>query len=79
MQVVTEVPSRERVADAWVDHASWALGVHPLDRKEAEKDAAARGVPTKFNENGDPMIRSASHFKKLYRAYGLIDKQSYYG
>lgn len=67
-----------RSGDAWADTASWALGVHPLDRLEAEKDASARGVPTQFNENGDPVITSASHFKKLYRAYGMHDKRAYY-
>lgn len=77
-KVVAERPPRERVANAWVDHASWAMGVHPLDRLEAEKDAAACGVPTQFNENGDPMITGAAHFKKLYRALGAHDKQAYY-
>lgn len=78
MRVVAQSPPRERVADAWVDHASWAMGVHPMDRKAAEADAAARGVPTQFNEDGDPIIRNASHFKRLYRAYGMHDKQAYY-
>lgn len=67
-----------RSGDPWTDHESWAMGVHPLDREEAMRVAREGGVPTHYNEDGNPIITSASHQRKLMRLLGMHNKQSYY-
>ncbi|HOK67210.1 MAG TPA: hypothetical protein PK054_12610 [Anaerohalosphaeraceae bacterium] len=57
---------------------SVAVGVHPSQREEAMREAAAMGVPTEFNENGDAIFRSAKHRKAFCRAFGFYDKNGGY-
>lgn len=68
----------KQCADAWVNHQSMALGVHPLDRKAWMDDAKARGVPTYFNEDGNPEFRRSGDKKKYRKAYKIHDKLAYY-
>ena len=76
--VVSSLPPRERAVDPWTNHVSWAAGVHPDDRETAMKDAAAKGVTTHFDEDGNPHFTSAKHQRRFCRAYGMVNKQSYY-
>lgn len=56
---------------------SYAMGVHPKQARNAEREAAARGVPTKYTDGGLPIITSVSHQKKLAKLYGLLPKRHY--
>ena len=71
-----EIAPRER-ADAWVNHESVAMGCHPDDRELFMRDAKEKGVPTYFNERGNPEFRSKAHWDKYRRACGFVDKQGY--
>jgi hypothetical protein len=59
--------------DPWVDHASLALMVHPLDIKAYEKDAVERGVPTSFRDDGCPKFTSPSHQRRYCQEYGYVN------
>jgi hypothetical protein len=58
---------------------SVALAVHPDQRGEATDDAAKRGVPTAFTDDGRPVFESREHRKKYMRAYGYYDRDAGYG
>ena len=51
-----------------------ALAVHPLDAKNAEKDARARGVPTEFTKGGEPVFTGKQHRKEYCEKYRVYDK-----
>lgn len=58
----------------------WSRGLHsismavdPRIRKEAMKDAAKRGVPTHFDNDGCPVFTSKRHRKRYAEAYGFVD------
>jgi hypothetical protein len=58
---------------------SWALGVHPKQRVEAQQFAAAKGVHCEFDRNGDAILRSQKHRAEVCRAFDLFDRNAGYG
>lgn len=58
---------------------SVALAVQPGQVAEAAADAAARGVPTDFTPEGEPILRDRDHKKRYLRAYGMYDRDAGYG
>lgn len=59
------------------------LGCHPSQRKEMEKDAEKRGVPTHFVPTDDgyevrPRFETRKHRKRYLRAYNLVDRSGGY-
>lgn len=55
-----------------------ASGVHPSQRRELEDFLAKKGVPTKVDEDGNPIYTSAAHRRKALKARGMHDKSSYF-
>jgi glycine/D-amino acid oxidase-like deaminating enzyme len=55
-----------------------ALAVHPTLTKEAMRDAAAKGVPTEFHEDGRPIFRDRDHRKRYMMATGYYDRGAGY-
>tara|TARA_B100000686_G_scaffold336818_1_gene407152 strand:- start:518 stop:883 length:366 start_codon:yes stop_codon:yes gene_type:complete len=55
-----------------------AAGVHPDQRFEAMEAAKAAGVPTFYNEDGDPVWESPGHRKRHCEAFGLGDNNGGY-
>jgi hypothetical protein len=58
---------------------SYSMGVHPDDRFTAMKDAAAHGVPTTFNKDGNPLMRDMAHQRKFNKYMKAHNKDSYFG
>ena len=63
----------------WKPLHSVALGVHPAQITEAVADAKAKGVPTEFDTEGDPVFTSRRHRKEYLKAYGFRDRNGGYG
>lgn len=59
-------------------YASSALGVHPDEVKHRMKFDRDMGVPTEYNSEGDPIMRSAAHRRQFCRAYGVHDRNAGY-
>ena len=57
---------------------SIALEVHPGQRQEAIEDARRKGVPTDFNERGQPIFTDQAHEKKYHQAYGYFNRNAGY-
>jgi hypothetical protein len=55
-----------------------AMGVSHTQVKEAMADAAAMGVPTDFNSEGQAIFTSARHRKAYCEAYGYYDRNGGY-
>ena len=47
---------------------SFTMGVNPEDRVTAMEDAAAHGVKTEYNKDGNPIMRNPSHARR-FRKY----------
>jgi hypothetical protein len=60
-------------------YPSTALGVHPDEIKHRMAFDAAKGVPTEYNSEGDPIMRSKSHRRAFCRAHGVHDRNAGYG
>jgi hypothetical protein len=58
---------------------SYSMGVHPCDRFTAMKDAAAHGVPTEYNTDGNPLMRNMMHQRKFNKYMKAHNKDSYFG
>ncbi len=58
---------------------SYSMGVHPDDRFTAMKDAAAHGVATEFNADGNPLMRDMKHQRKFNKYMKAHNRDSYYG
>lgn len=58
---------------------STALGVNPSQRKEAYDHSVQIGVPTEFNEKGNPVWKSRSHRKKYCEKIEFFDRDGGYG
>ena len=56
-----------------------ALAVHPTQVAEAVADAKHKGVPTRFEADGRPVITSRAHQKAYLRAYGFTNRDGGYG
>lgn len=56
-----------------------ALAVHPDDRDKAIREAQERGVPTDFDSEGRPLLRSRKHRKDYMTAFGFFDRSGGYG
>ena len=57
----------------------YALGVHPDQRESAMRKCAEAGVPTEYNESGDPVIRNPGHYRAFKKQQGFFDKDAGYG
>jgi hypothetical protein len=68
--------STMRSVNPWAKHRSVSLGVSPSQVKEAEKWHAERGVPTRFNDQGEALITSAKHQRDVCRIRGLFNKDA---
>jgi hypothetical protein len=67
-----------RVINGWPIE-SYSMGVDPADRFTAMADAAAHGVPTIYNERGNPEMSDMSHQRKFNKYMNAHDKDSYFG
>jgi hypothetical protein len=56
-----------------------AMAVHPSLIAEAERDAAAKGVPTEFTKDGRPILRDREHRKRFMMSQGFFDRSAGYG
>lgn len=56
-----------------------ALAVHPRQVKEATEHATKLGVPTDFQPDGRPVLRTRAHRAAYLRAYGFFDRDAGYG
>lgn len=63
----------QRSGNPWVEHTSLALSVHPLDVKKCRKDAHAKGLDVKIQDDGMVAFRSRNAQKKYCRAYGYVN------
>lgn len=54
-----------------------AMGVHPSQRQEAMAEAERVGVPTHFNEKGNPVFHDRGHWKRYMKAHNFVDLDSY--
>ena len=50
---------------------SESAAVHPMDRNEHEEYARRSGVPTHFNELGQPEFKSMVHREKYLKLIGM--------
>lgn len=69
---------RRCLAGNW-PRSSMAMAVHPSQRNEAAARAAAVGVPTDFNDSGEPVFRAQSHQNEYMKAFGYRDLDAGYG
>lgn len=51
---------------------------HPSERVQLMQKLEAAGVPTYVNQNGDCVMESRAHRKKLCQVYGVYDKAGGY-
>lgn len=63
---------------AWPMH-SYALGVRPEQRMEAQEHSRDIGVPTEFDRKGDAVFRNRKHRKRYCKAAGFFDRDAGYG
>ena len=56
-----------------------AAGVNPKQRQEAMQAASDLGVPTQFNEDGNPVFTSRKHRKEYLTAIKMHDRDGGYG
>jgi hypothetical protein len=68
---------RRKVA-LWPRYGTF-VGVNPDERVAAMEEAKKLGVPTYFNEDGDPYFESRSHENKYLKATGHYHKNAGYG
>ncbi|TSA48986.1 hypothetical protein D4R47_04625 [archaeon] len=54
-----------------------ASGVHPSQAGQLRDHLARKGVPTEVTSAGDPVMRNASHRKKVLKARHMHDRASY--
>lgn len=57
-------------------YASTAMGVHPEEVKHRMKFDSDMGVPTVYNDEGDPIMRNKTHRRKFCRAHGVHDRNA---
>jgi hypothetical protein len=67
-----------RSASLWPRYGTF-VGVNPDERVAAMEEAKKLGVPTYFNEDGDPYFESRSHENKYLKATGHYHKNAGYG
>jgi hypothetical protein len=60
-------------------YASYAMGVHPKQLPEAREQLARAGVSTDFTPDGDPIITSRAHRRKVMKAVGMHDRNDISG
>lgn len=65
--------TRQRSGDPWVEHTSLALSVHPLDVRKYRKDAHAKGLDVKIQDDGMVAFRSRNAQRNYCRAYGYVN------
>ncbi len=68
---------KQRIADIY-PYPSTALGVHPdqvAERMRFDKEA---GVPTVYNDEGDPIMLNKKHRREFCRAHGVHDRNASY-
>lgn len=56
-----------------------ALGVHPAQAQEFGQFLREQGVPTEVLPNGNPVLVSREHRKKVCAATGMYDRNAGYG
>lgn len=69
---------KQRVGDLY-PYPSTALGVHPdqvAERMRFDKEA---GVPTVYNDEGDPIMRNKKHRREFCRAHDVHDRNAGFG
>lgn len=72
-------PLKERRCQrGWPIHP-FALGVHPSQVKTAESFYRRKGCPIHFSKKGIPEIPNESVYKKVRKASGFVQRNSYYG
>ncbi len=54
-----------------------ALGCHPSQVKEFEKDSRDKGVPTHFTKDGRCEVQSPSHQKRYLNVCGMRDRAAW--
>ena len=49
-------------------------GVHPEQVPQFERMSREAGCPTHYNPEGDPIITSRTHYNKLLRSRGMVNR-----
>lgn len=63
----------------WPMKGSDALSVIPSRIPEATASDLAKGVPTEYTSEGQPIFRDRGHRREYLRAYGYHDRAGGYG
>lgn len=66
-------------AETWRNKALESMAVHPTQIKEAMAHDASKGVPTKYDKFGRPLITSRGHMKQFCELHGVYDRNGGYG
>lgn len=56
-----------------------AMGIDDEDIPRTEARLAQRGIPTKYNADGNPIIESPSHYRKVCKELGFYMRNASYG
>ena len=67
-------PGGGKIKASRYPHRSWSMGCHPSQRKEMSDYLAGQGCPTEVAHDGDLVIRSQVHQRKVHKALGVHDK-----
>ncbi len=63
-----------RIKASRYPYNSWSMGCHPSQRKEMSDHLASQGCPTEVASDGDLVIRSQGHQRKVHKALGVHDR-----
>lgn len=72
------IPRKSTGDGAWPIHSE-AAAVNPEDIPRAMADARRHGVPTTFDREGRPILRSRAHRKAYLQYRGFFDRDAGYG
>jgi len=78
INIKAQQSNRRTTAGAW-PMTSDAMGVHPAQAKEYADYLRMKGVPTEINADGNPILTSRNHRKRVCAATGQYDRNAGYG
>lgn len=71
---------KEKTGDAGYPYYSDAMSVHPSQVAECQQVYIDAGVgPQEFDRMGRMKVKGETHRRKLMKARGFVDRNSYYG
>lgn len=75
---VAQQGHRPNTASNWPQESD-AMGVHPAQAKEYSDYLREKGVPTEINSDGNPILTSQHHRKRVCAATDTYDRNASYG